>query len=621
MKYLLAILILISVSAGATTYTNSVSGNWSVLFPSLVGGDSLLITNGTKATNDLNMWSTNTTLTNGILNLTISSGAAIVFSSNNNVILLFSNTCTLAGSGQILYGSAASPVGMNITNTPSAQIVFMGTTVTNSMTGVSNIIAYGDTSHQGWSRLAYPVGAGSSTIVVSNVPANLGSNDVLWLSASGISNNTAYSPLGYYYVIASVVTNATFPYSNSITFKPSLAGVTNFWQQGSWTNVTVGGITNGVGSGVAFVSCPIVFGAAGGNLANNKVPCNTTNYFQGVRFSVGGNGMSTANNQFFNCVSDAGSSSAGISSGVTNSYTSCISVGLSTGSIGYGANSYYTNCAMFSKTGVQVGASSLVNNCIAFASSLFYSALNAQINNSSDFYCGSVSSQSGLVLNNHSRYTAASLTGAGNLPGCSINNLFMTNIYSSTTYLFHQGNNAWNARINGMTSSTNLPLFQSASDCEVYGYNQSDTSSVFNPTFGYVPININNKYWASQGGTAILTNNFITFTFTTNGTAYAYFKTTVNANSSKTAAFAFQRTNNVRFRASFGQFANQSSTPTINTVGAADNAWTNQNLAITVNNTQPYQVSAQVWISATATNACTPQCQVFISGDTLKEEF
>ena len=630
--FFIALILMVALVVNGASYTNTVSGKFSAgstwaggVAPSL-GGDSWFITNNTTVIYDVDNSAT--------VGWGQCSNAGTLYMSNGlPFYLLCSNAFNWYPNGKVQLGNPDNAYSYNSTNIASGIIqISNGVSCYNNGTNAFNI--YGDTSHNTNTFFSYACTNGQTNIVVSNLPPVCVSNDIIVMCNS---NGTVS-----YAVVASVVTNATYPYSNSVFLKQNIGSETNTWTTSQlFTNKLSGNKT--VGMPVAFVNSPIAI-----LLAKNQTKGNSTfiftnavsvsNTLQGFRTQIGGNSGSTflalKASTVNDVVCDAGSVACFPNGAdvILNSYF------LNNGYAIFGSSvipwNYMTNCYSYGGflTGNQSTFATIVN-CGIFAapgsgyaiSSSLYTLIDGLL-----FEYPSSGSQYGI--GNGSSFMIRNLYVVFNgqvIPlfwagyNLNFNGVTITNVsgnVSTTAGILCNGSYSVNA-VNITTSMTNF-LF---SGFNIKAINVNAPSNLGNDVVNFSgtfqPIQVNNRFnW--YNGVTTYTNGIyydkVTSSLTNTQTG-ANILSSVRPNANRTFTIICFQTNN----SSYSIFLDQGTTiPSLSTTNAFVPAATsggNTNIQITYNNTNSFSVPLSLWVIDTGTNG--GQFQVNMGQDNQLKEF
>ncbi len=223
MKIIVALFItfITCLQALATAYTSTQSGPFSANatwggggHPS-ASGDTFTISTGNTVLYDVNNqtqtgWGASTVT--GTLNMAngATGGGPVYFLMNGN----------LSGTGSWTIGTNGNPITYSATNSPNVYIQFTNSAQCTMST--ARMLAWYGTSHVYNAYLSSAVAVGATSIIVSNVPAWLGANDVFWMAPT----NTTQGQGGDYYIVSSV--SGSGPYTiNIVTSYPT--GQSNFF--------------------------------------------------------------------------------------------------------------------------------------------------------------------------------------------------------------------------------------------------------------------------------------------------------------------------------------------------------------------------------------------------------
>jgi hypothetical protein len=239
---LLVILTLVGQMVYGVSYYTVQSGNFSStttwnlgIVPSL-GGDTWSNGPGITLTYDVN-----NRATTGWGNCT-----------NNGFLVMTNLPCyllmngNLSGGGTNLIGSATTPVSFTSSNTPMCYIQFTNSTAQLTMVGTNSMPMYG-TPHLTNLNLSVAAVVGATSITVSNAPAWLSTNDVIWIAPT----NTIQGQGGEYYMVGTVA-------GNVISFlNVAGTGNTNFYPGMSFS-ASIPSSGRPAGTVVAVLDCSVV---------------------------------------------------------------------------------------------------------------------------------------------------------------------------------------------------------------------------------------------------------------------------------------------------------------------------------------------------------------------------
>ena len=284
----------------AASFTNNGSGQFSVGTTWIGGaapaaaGDVFVITNGIVT------YDTNNSGTTGWGASQIQLGGELRMT--NKTTCYFKMNGNLSGLGLWTIGNSSNSMTFSVTNTPGCVVQFL-TPAQCTMTGTNNIRIWGDYSHQTNGTLTATALSGTNQIVVSGVPVNVVSNDVITV---GNKNNAAQ--VSYAFVIASVS-------GNVITLKTlaQLGFETNCYNYTVFYGVTPLILTNG--SAFTILSQPVIFYDT--SQRNTSIfTASQTNTIAGVLCNGLGNGLCTSCNGWTVSNSTAnGNASGGFANG------------------------------------------------------------------------------------------------------------------------------------------------------------------------------------------------------------------------------------------------------------------------------------------------------------------
>ena len=289
----------------AASFTNNGSGQFSVGTTWIGGaapaaaGDVFVITNGIVT------YDTNNSGTTGWGASQIQLGGELRMT--NKTTCYFKMNGNLSGLGLWTIGNSSNSMTFSVTNTPGCVVQFL-TPAQCTMTGTNNIRIWGDYSHQTNGTLTATALSGTNQIVVSGVPVNVVSNDVITV---GNKNNAAQ--VSYAFVIASVS-------GNVITLKTlaQLGFETNCYNYTVFYGVTPLILTNG--SAFTILSQPVIFYDT--SQRNTSIfTASQTNTIAGVLCNGLGNGLCTSCNGWTVSNSTANGNSSGGFANSCNGWT------------------------------------------------------------------------------------------------------------------------------------------------------------------------------------------------------------------------------------------------------------------------------------------------------------
>ena len=578
-----------SIPAFGAAYTNTASGLFSAgatwvggVAPS-ASGDTWMIVSNTVVTYDVN-----NSGTTGWGACVITNGGELRMTNSTYCWLLMNGT--LSGAGKWTIGSLSSPISFTSSNTPAVIVQFTNNTQC-TMLGTNKMGWYGDYSHVTNTSLAATLSSGGTSITVSNMPANIGSNDIVFVGSSNIVGQA-----GEYYLVGSVT-------GNTITFASApLIGIQTNTLWGSVLRTTASA-TRGTNSCVSFLSCPVVVMESVQSTAA-MITLSATNVLSGIRFqninkgvctSASCNGWTVSNCTINNC------SYGGLGNNICNGWTvsnctinNCNYGGLGTTSCnGWTvSNCTINNCSyggLSSSCNGWTVSNCTINNCssggLGYNTCNGWTVSNCTVNNCSSGGLGTTSSGwtvSNCTINNCSSGGLGTTSCTGwTVSNCTINN-------SSPIFVLCWNNVMYGTASSGDTIPTALV----------------NMPNVFNWTnWTYAPY-----------GTATLTNNIVTYNIT-NSTIGSYFCLDVRGGCSRSVTVSLALTNNVVYGLYYGVVTPTVPTATTTVSASTLGSWTNQ--VLSYSNTGPTPVQTMVYISAAATNNTTGQSIVSPGSDRL----
>lgn len=530
---------------------------------------------------------------------------------NLNALVQLKMQGNLSGAGNWRIGAASNPVSFLAKSLPQVTIQFTGSAQC-TMAGTNNLGWYGDSSHLTNAWLSASVSANATSIVVSNMPPNINTNDVFWLGRLA-----TVGLAGEMYVVGSVS-------GTTINIKQLPFGSeTNVWYGNTFkTNVPT---TRAIGDPVCFLSQPVVFfepvqrtvstitasksnvmtGVQCQNLA--KGLCTSANCSGWTAYNNTGNvcgqgslaGGSVASwtiygNTFIGCTAAAAGFSSCISWAAYNNTlgncTSGLGASASTGWTAYGNTAYNgSNGGLGSNSSFWTVYSNIVSSCsngaLGYNLCQAWTVFSNTVNNYSN----------GLGYSNCSGWT-----------------VFGNTINNGTGGGFSQAGIGWTTFDNNTTNSS--PLFVSCNRMLSIGNTTKYTTDTLSTgSSGYDFLQFDYSYFLGNYGNVQRTNLlglnslFLHTTTVTNQPVAYSVPVSIRAGGSRVVTVFGYLTNQMAYYAQttpyYSWAANPHSATLIGTAGASSGGWTNIILTLSNTNTVPISFSIFVDARATATNA------------------
>jgi len=589
----------------AASFTNNGSGQFSVGTTWIGGaapaaaGDVFVITNGIVT------YDTNNSGTTGWGASQIQLGGELRMT--NKTTCYFKMNGNLSGLGLWTIGNSSNSMTFSVTNTPGCVVQFL-TPAQCTMTGTNNIRIWGDYSHQTNGTLTATALSGTNQIVVSGVPVNVVSNDVITV---GNKNNAAQ--VSYAFVIASVS-------GNVITLKTlaQLGFETNCYNYTVFYGVTPLILTNG--SAFTILSQPVIFYDT--SQRNTSIfTASQTNTIAGVLCNGLGNGLCTSCNGWTVSNSTANGNSSGGFANSCNGWT--VSNSTANGNT-YGG--FAVSC-----NGWTVSNSTANGNT---SGGFAHSCNGWTVSNST-----ANGNASGGFANSCNGWTVSNSTANGNTSGGFAFNCNGWTVSNSTANGnasggFANGCDGWTVS-NSTANGNNYGGFANSCDgWTVSNCTNSDSETLYNTCFqiqtintktagdtfaAYIidwqPIYVADTYWIYCGGFATNKGGVLNFTNSlANANIAAEETISLRPNSTRTVFVSMFQTNNVTYQVSYA-FGSQPLN--WNFVSTPNNSLLWTNTYVTLANTNNYSIFATLWINAVAPTLTTGYAQYSVGQDAV----
>jgi len=589
----------------AASFTNNGSGQFSVGTTWIGGaapaaaGDVFVITNGIVT------YDTNNSGTTGWGASQIQLGGELRMT--NKTTCYFKMNGNLSGLGLWTIGNSSNSMTFSVTNTPGCVVQFL-TPAQCTMTGTNNIRIWGDYSHQTNGTLTATALSGTNQIVVSGVPVNVVSNDVITV---GNKNNAAQ--VSYAFVIASVS-------GNVITLKTlaQLGFETNCYNYTVFYGVTPLILTNG--SAFTILSQPVIFYDT--SQRNTSIfTASQTNTIAGVLCNGLGNGLCTSCNGWTVSNSTANGNSSGGFANSCNGWT--VSNSTANGNT-YGG--FAVSC-----NGWTVSNSTANGNT---SGGFAHSCNGWTVSNST-----ANGNASGGFANSCNGWTVSNSTANGNASGGFAFNCNGWTVSNSTANGnasggFANGCDGWTVS-NSTANGNNYGGFANSCDgWTVSNCTNSDSETLYNTCFqiqtintktagdtfaAYIidwqPIYVADTYWIYYGGFATNKGGVLNFTNSlANANIAAEETISLRPNSTRTVFVSMFQTNNVTYQVSYA-FGSQPLN--WNFVSTPNNSLLWTNTYVTLANTNNYSIFATLWINAVAPTLTTGYAQYSVGQDAV----
>jgi len=567
----------------AASFTNNGSGQFSVGTTWIGGaapaaaGDVFVITNGIVT------YDTNNSGTTGWGASQIQLGGELRMT--NKTTCYFKMNGNLSGLGLWTIGNSSNSMTFSVTNTPGCVVQFL-TPAQCTMTGTNNIRIWGDYSHQTNGTLTATALSGTNQIVVSGVPVNVVSNDVITV---GNKNNAAQ--VSYAFVIASVS-------GNVITLKTlaQLGFETNCYNYTVFYGVTPLILTNG--SAFTILSQPVIFYDT--SQRNTSIfTASQTNTIAGVLCNGLGNGLCTSCNGWTVSNSTANGNSSGGFANSCNGWT--VSNSTANGNT-YGGFAHSCNGWTVSNSTANGNASGgFANSCNGWTVS--NSTANGNTSGGFAFNCNG--------------WTVSNSTANGNASGGFANGCDGWTVSNSTANGNNYGgfaNSCEGWTVSNCTNSDSEALYNTCFQIQTINTKTAgDTFAAY--IIDWQPIYVADTYWIYCGGFATNKGGVLNFTNSlANANIAAEETISLRPNSTRTVFVSMFQTNNVTYQVSYA-FGSQPLN--WNFVSTPNNSLLWTNTYVTLANTNNYSIFATLWINAVAPTLTTGYAQYSVGQDAV----
>jgi len=589
----------------AASFTNNGSGQFSVGTTWIGGaapaaaGDVFVITNGIVT------YDTNNSGTTGWGASQIQLGGELRMT--NKTTCYFKMNGNLSGLGLWTIGNSSNSMTFSVTNTPGCVVQFL-TPAQCTMTGTNNIRIWGDYSHQTNGTLTATALSGTNQIVVSGVPVNVVSNDVITV---GNKNNAAQ--VSYAFVIASVS-------GNVITLKTlaQLGFETNCYNYTVFYGVTPLILTNG--SAFTILSQPVIFYDT--SQRNTSIfTASQTNTIAGVLCNGLGDGLCNSCNGWTVSNSTANGNSSGGFATSCNGWT--VSNSTANGNT-YGGFAVSCNGWTVSNSTANGNTSGgFAHSCNSWTVSNSTANGNASggFANSCNGWTVSNSTANGNTSGgfafNCNGWTVSNSTANGNASGGFANGCDVWTVSNSTANGNNYGgfaNSCDGWTVSNCTNSDSETLYNTCFQIQTINTKTAgDTFAAY--IIDWQPIYVADTYWIYYGGFATNKGGVLNFTNSlANANIAAEETISLRPNSTRTVFVSMFQTNNVTYQVSYA-FGSQPLN--WNFVSTPNNSLLWTNTYVTLANTNNYSIFATLWINAVAPTLTTGYAQYSVGQDAV----